>query len=55
MRRAAVFLSFLLAASVAHAQALPPVQLPALDDGGLIAMIALVGIIGGFVARRRRK
>ena len=55
MRHAVLFLSSLLAASAAHAQALPPAPLPTLDDGGLVAMIALVGVIGGLIARRRGK
>ena len=28
---------------------------PTLDEGGLIALIALVGVVGGLVARRRKK
>jgi hypothetical protein len=55
MNRAALFLSSLLATSVAWAQAAPAVALPTLDEGGLIAMIALVGVIGGIIARRRMK
>ena len=28
---------------------------PTLDEGGLIALVALVGVIGGLIARRRNK
>ena len=55
MKRATLFVSSLLAAGLANAQALPAVALPTLDEGGLIAMIALVAIIGGIIARRRMK
>ena len=28
---------------------------PALDEGGLIALVAVVGVVGAYIARRRRK
>jgi len=57
MKRAALLLSSLLASSVAYGQAGPPpaVTVPTLDEGGLFAMIALVGVIGGIIARRLKK
>jgi len=30
-------------------------NVPTLDEGGLIALVALVGVVGGLVARRRFK
>ncbi len=54
MKRLAVLLASLFASGIAHAQ-VQAVSLPTLDEGGLIAMIALVGVVGGIIARRRRK
>jgi hypothetical protein len=28
---------------------------PSLDEGGLVALVALVGVVGGLIARRRFK
>jgi hypothetical protein len=33
---------------------LPAATVPTLDEGGLIALVALVGVVGGFIARRRK-
>jgi hypothetical protein len=57
MKRAALLLSSLLASSLAHGQVAPPVAVtvPTLDEGGLFVMIALVGVVGGFIARRLNK
>ena len=30
-------------------------QVPTLDEGGLVALVALVGAVGGIIAHRRRK
>ena len=30
-------------------------SVPTLDDGGLVALVALVGVVGGLIARRRSK
>jgi hypothetical protein len=30
-------------------------QVPTLEEGGLVALVALVGIVGGLIARRRKK
>lgn len=54
MKRLAALLSSLLVSGLAQAQS-QAVSLPTLDEGGLIAMIALVGVVGGIIARRRRK
>jgi hypothetical protein len=54
MKRAAVLFMLMLASGAAYG----PVQvnsLPALDEGGLIALIALIGVVGGIVARRHKK
>ena len=32
-----------------------PLTVPTLDEGGLIALVALVGVVGGVIARRRFK
>lgn len=56
MKRTAVLLLSTLSSGLAFAQTLPPAAAtPALDDGGLIALIALIGVVGGIVARRRKK
>jgi hypothetical protein len=55
MKRLAALLASLLLSGIVHAQQQQAVALPALDEGGLIVMIALVGVVGGIVARRRRK
>lgn len=54
MKRTAVLLLSMLSSSLACAQSLPA-GVPALDEGGLIALIALIGVVGGIVARRRKK
>ena len=54
MKRLAVLLSSLFASGIVYAQ-VQAVALPTLDEGGLIAMIALVGVVGGIIARRRKK
>ena len=51
MKRAVVLLMLMLASDVAYGTR-RIVDIPALDDGGLIA---LVGAVGGIVARRRKK
>ncbi len=47
----------LLAAGTAHAglAQVVPISLPTLDDVGLVALISLVGVVGGLIARRRKK
>ena len=48
----------LLALGTAPAWAGRPIffsQVPTLDEGGLIALVALVGVVGGLIARRRKK
>jgi hypothetical protein len=49
----------LFGASVSHALAgvsvFIPTPLPTLDEVGLIALTAVVGIAGGIAARRRKK
>ena len=32
-----------------------PTSIPTLDEGGLVALAALIGVIGGLIARRRKK
>jgi hypothetical protein len=54
MKRLAALLLSISASGIAHAQQ-QVLVIPTLDEGGLIAMIALVGIVGGIIARRRRK
>ena len=54
MTRAAVLVLLMLTSSAAYGP-VRVISLPALDEGGLIALIALVGIVGGVVARRRKK
>jgi hypothetical protein len=44
-----------LAVTSAYAANVSPATVPTLDEGGLVALIALVGVVGGFVARRRKK
>jgi len=54
MNRAAALLVLMLVSGAAYG----PVQvisLPALDEGGLVALIALIGAAGGIVARRHKK
>jgi hypothetical protein len=53
MQRAVVLVVSMLASSFAYA--IPPQPLPTLDEGGLVALVALVGVLGSTVARRRRK
>ena len=55
MKHLAALLSSLLVQGIAHAQQQQVVALPTLDEGGLVAMIALVGVVGGIIARRRSK
>ena len=54
MRRTLLLLSTTLASGLAYGQAPPPISLPTLDEGGLIALIALIGVAGGVVARWRK-
>jgi hypothetical protein len=44
-----------LVSSQALAQALPPAAVPALDDVGLVGLIAVIGLIGGLISRRRKR
>jgi len=30
-------------------------SVPTLDEGGLVALVALVGVVGGLIARRRSR
>jgi hypothetical protein len=30
-------------------------QIPTLEEGGLVALVALIGVVGGLIARRRKK
>ena len=55
MKRVAALLLSILVSSLAYGQPLPNFSVPSLDEGGLIALIALVGVVGGVLARRRKK
>lgn len=44
-----------LGTAPAWAAVIFPSSVPTLDEGGLAALIALVGVIGGLIARRRKK
>ena len=55
MKRTAAVVLSMLASGLAYAQAQPPISLPALDEGGLVALVALIGVVGAIVARRRKK
>ena len=55
MKRVAVLLLSILASSLAYGQVLTAFSVPSLDEGGLIALIALVSVVGGVLARRRKK
>ena len=49
---------FALASTPAWAGAfrvLGALGVPTLDEGGLVALVALVGVVGGLIARRRFK
>jgi hypothetical protein len=54
MKRAALLLLSMLASSLAYGQ-VQPTTVPTLDEGGLVALIALVGVVAGVVSRRRKK
>ena len=32
-----------------------PLSVPTLDEGGLVALVAVVGLVGALIARRRKK
>jgi hypothetical protein len=57
MERAAVLVLSMLVSSLAYGPVRAPnaLSVPSLDEGGLIALIALVGVVGGILARRRKK
>ena len=57
MRPVAALALFVLATSPAWAQfrVIGPLSVPTLDEGGLVALVALVGVVGALVARRRKK
>ena len=55
MTKLAVFALLAFATAPAWAGALlPATTVPTLDEGGLIALVALVGVVGGVIARRRK-
>ena len=57
MKRTFAALALLLGTTPAWAGVLlfGPLSVPTLDEGGLVALVALVGIAGGLIARRRSK
>ena len=47
---------FVVASSSVYAQSISGFfQVPTLDEGGLVALVAIVGVVGALVARRRIK
>jgi hypothetical protein len=55
MKRGTVLFLLMLASNLAYGLAIiQPTSVPALDEGGLVALIALIGVVGGIVARRRK-
>jgi IPTL-CTERM motif len=57
MKTIAVFVLFAVGIAPAYAGMfrISTTSVPTLDEGGLIALIALVGVVGGLIARRRKK
>ncbi len=60
MKSVLVGVSFALASAAATAGMVTTpvfvsVPVPTLDDVGLFALVALVGVVGGYIVRRRRK
>lgn len=56
MKTIAAVVLFAIGIAPAHAAVLSVANsVPTLDEGGLIALIALIGVVGGLVARRRKK
>ena len=58
MKAIAALALFTLATTSAAAQSIGignAFQVPTLDEGGLVALVALVGAVGAFIARRRGK
>ena len=58
MKTVAAFALLVLGTAPALAQQLNlrgALQVPTLDEGGLVALVALVGVVGGIIAHRRRK
>lgn len=56
MKTIAAIVLFAIGIAPAHAGMLQLVpSVPTLDEGGLVALIALIGVVGGLVACRRRK
>jgi hypothetical protein len=54
MNRAAALLVLMLVSGAAFGQ-VQVTSVPALDEGGLVALIALIGVVGGIVARHHKK
>ncbi len=52
---AVVLFAIGIAPAYAGKQLLVNASVPTLDEGGLIALIAVIGIVAGLVARRRKK
>ena len=56
MNRAAALLVLMLVSGAAYGPVrVEALGVPALDEGGLVALIALIGVVGGIVARRHKK
>ena len=56
MKHAITFIAGAVVAAPALAAAVAPtVGVPTLDEVGLVGLVALIGVVGGFLARRRRK
>ena len=56
MKTIAAVIVFAIGIAPAHAGALKlATSVPTLDEGGLIALIAVIGVVAGLVARRRKK
>ena len=56
MKTIAAVVLFAIGIAPAHAGALKlATSVPTLDEGGLIALIAVIGVVAGLVARRRKK
>ncbi len=56
MKTIAAVIVFAIGIAPAHAGALKlATSVPTLDEGGLVALVALIGVVAGLVARRRKK
>ena len=55
MKTTAAIALFVLGSAPAWAgKVITATPVPTLDEGGLVALIALVGLVGGLIARRRK-